>query len=114
MLTVALFYNAVSPSVSLTQPCCAPSLFCSTGTLTVLCHKAGFSANTFFQYTIGLIVIAVFTLAYKIIMRTKWQNPATVDLVTGRHVLSAEELQMLDAYYQRPAWRRAATYVSLW
>ncbi|KIW70758.1 hypothetical protein PV04_02999 [Phialophora macrospora] len=89
MLTVSLFYNAVSPS-------------------------APFSANTFFQYTIGLIIIVVFTLGYKIIMRTKWQHVETADLVTGRHVISTGELQMLDEYYQRPGWRRAATYVSLW
>lgn len=47
-------------------------------------------------------------------MRTKWQHPETADLVTGRHIIGAEELQLLDEYYRRPVWRRAATYVSLW
>ncbi|EXJ91451.1 hypothetical protein A1O1_04563 [Capronia coronata CBS 617.96] len=75
---------------------------------------ASFTANNFFQYTIGLIVIVVFTLAYKILMRTKWQDPATADLVRGRHVISVDEFRILDDYYSRPLWRRIGTYVSLW
>lgn len=47
-------------------------------------------------------------------MRTKWVDPATADLVNGRHVLSDEEIELLDTYYSRPAWRRVLTYVSLW
>ncbi|KAH8666070.1 amino acid permease-domain-containing protein [Ilyonectria robusta] len=73
----------------------------------------GFTAINFFQYTIGLLVILGFTAAYKLIRRTKWQDPATADLTTGRHVLSVDEIQFLDAYYRRPLWRRIGTYVSL-
>ncbi|EXJ76880.1 hypothetical protein A1O3_10525 [Capronia epimyces CBS 606.96] len=91
MLLVCLLYAAISPL-----------------------GGAGFTANNFFQYTIGLIVIVVFTVAYKIIMRTKWQDVATADLVRGRHVLSADEIKRLDEYYRRPLWRRIGTYVSLW
>ena len=76
--------------------------------------QAPFSVVNFFQYTIGLILIVSSTLAYKIIMRTKWQSCSTANLVTGRHIISDAELELLNEYYSRPAWRRALTYVSLW
>ncbi|KAE8552195.1 hypothetical protein EYB25_006089 [Talaromyces marneffei] len=74
----------------------------------------GFTAYNFFSYTIGLLVIVIFTLAYKIILRTKWQDPMTADLVTGRRELTTEEIQQLDAYYSRPMWRRLCEYMRLW
>ncbi|KIX06492.1 uncharacterized protein Z518_04468 [Rhinocladiella mackenziei CBS 650.93] len=75
---------------------------------------AGFTANNFFLYIIGILIIVVFTLAYKIIYRTTWQDPATADLVTGRRTISAEEIALLDAYFSMPLWRRIGTYVKLW
>lgn len=56
----------------------------------------------------------MFTLAYKVIMRTKWQDPMTADLITGRRELTTEEIQQLDAYFSRPMWRRLGEYVRLW
>ncbi|KIW55159.1 hypothetical protein PV05_07463 [Exophiala xenobiotica] len=91
MLTVCLLYAAVTPL-----------------------GGGGFTANNFFQYTIGFLVIILFTAGYKVILRTKWQSADTADLVTGRHIINDDELAMLDAYYRRPLWRRIATYLSLW
>ncbi|KAF7544172.1 hypothetical protein G7Z17_g10160 [Cylindrodendrum hubeiense] len=75
---------------------------------------AGFSANNFFQYIIGILIIVVFTVAYKLILRTPWRDPATADLKTGRRHLSTEEINELDAYYSTSKWRRFGTYVQLW
>lgn len=59
---------------------------------------------------IGAIIVVVFTIAHKIIYRTKLQDPATADLKSGRHTLTAEEVRRLDAYYRMPAWRRFLSY----
>ncbi|RAL17463.1 proline-specific permease [Aspergillus homomorphus CBS 101889] len=74
----------------------------------------GFSAYSFFSSTIGMLMIVFFTVAYKVVYRTPWRDPATADLVTGHRELSTEELQMLDAYYGRPLWRRMGTYLRVW
>ncbi|KAJ5558726.1 Amino acid/polyamine transporter I [Penicillium sp. DV-2018c] len=74
----------------------------------------GFKAYNFFSYTIGLILIGGSTIAYKLFFRTPWRDPATADLVTGRRVLSTEEIQELQEYYSRPFWRRLGTYLRLW
>ncbi|GAB1200952.1 hypothetical protein APSETT444_010333 [Aspergillus pseudonomiae] len=73
-----------------------------------------FTAENFFQYTLGLWVIAGLTLAYKIIFRTPWRDPKTADCITGRRTLGAEEIMVLDRYYEQPWWRRFLTYVQLW
>ncbi|RAL03201.1 proline-specific permease [Aspergillus ibericus CBS 121593] len=75
---------------------------------------AGFSLYNFFSYMIGITLIIVATALYKIILRTPWRDPATADLVTGRAELTAKEIRQLDAYYERPAWRRIGTYMRLW
>lgn len=74
----------------------------------------GFTAYNFFSYTIGLLLIGFATLAFKIIFRTPWRDPATADLVTGHRQLTNKEIQELRAYYERPAWRRLGTYLRLW
>ncbi|KAJ3520572.1 hypothetical protein NM208_g13655 [Fusarium decemcellulare] len=74
----------------------------------------GWTAENFFQYTFGIIIIVVFTIAYKLILRTPWRNPETADLKTGRRHLSTEELNELDAYYAMSKFRRFGTYVQLW
>ncbi|GKZ47602.1 hypothetical protein AbraIFM66951_011159 [Aspergillus brasiliensis] len=73
-----------------------------------------FSAYNFFSYTIGLILIIVATVMYKIVFRTEWRNPDTADLVTGRAVLSGEEIRQLDDYYAMPRWRRVGEYLRVW
>lgn len=73
-----------------------------------------FSAYNFFEYTIGLLIIFGFTLAYKLIFRTPWRDPRTADCTTGRRILDTEEIIMLDEYYKQPMWKRFLTYVQLW
>ncbi|PYI09197.1 hypothetical protein BO78DRAFT_405160 [Aspergillus sclerotiicarbonarius CBS 121057] len=75
---------------------------------------SAFSLYNFFSYTIGLLLIIVATVMYKIIRRTPWRDPTTADLVTGRAELTAKEIRQLDAYYERPTWRRIGTYLRLW
>ncbi|KAL4952321.1 amino acid permease/ SLC12A domain-containing protein [Aspergillus filifer] len=74
----------------------------------------GFTAYNFFTYILGILVIVVPTALYKIILRTPWRNPATADLVTGRRLVSAEEILLLDKHYSQPVWRRVGTYMKLW
>jgi len=73
-----------------------------------------FTANNFFLYVIGILIIGVFTLAYKVFFRTAWVDPKTADLVTGRRTLTVDEIAQLDAYYAMPTWRRVLTYLELW
>ncbi|KAI8213063.1 hypothetical protein K4K52_006380 [Colletotrichum sp. SAR 10_76] len=68
-----------------------------------------FSAENFFQYMIGFLVIVVFTIGYKVIYRTPWRDPNTADCVTGRRNLSVEEINQLDDYYKMSRWRRFLT-----
>jgi amino acid permease len=75
---------------------------------------SGFTAYNFFQYLIGLLVIVVFTLVYKVVFRTPFRDPRTADLRTGRNKFSAEDLAQLDAYYAMSRYRRFLTYVQLW
>ncbi|KAJ3962046.1 hypothetical protein N0V92_001223 [Colletotrichum tropicale] len=88
MLLVCLVYAAVNPSND-------------------------FSAENFFEYMIGLLMIVGATIGYKLIRRSGWVDPAEADLVTGRHMLRDEEIQFLNEYYSRPLWRRVMTYLSL-
>lgn len=72
------------------------------------------TAYYFFQYIIGLVIIVGCTGLYKLIMRTPWRDPKTADLVTGRRVLTEQEIEALDNYYRMPKWRRFLGYVQLW
>ena len=76
--------------------------------------SAAFTAENFLGYMIGIVIIIVGTIGFKLIMRTKWVDPATADLKTGRRTLDTEEIKQLDDYYQMPKWRRFLTYVQLW
>lgn len=75
---------------------------------------SSFTAYNFFQYIIGILIIFVFTIAYKLLMRTPWRDPATADLKTGRNKISPEDLAQLDSYYAMSKWRRFGTYIQLW
>lgn len=72
------------------------------------------SAKYFFQYMFGTILILASGIGYKLIYRTKFRDPATVDLQTGRRVLSVEEIVELDAYEQTSRWRKFYSFVQLW
>ncbi|UZP38450.1 hypothetical protein NXS19_006266 [Fusarium pseudograminearum] len=91
MLLVCLLYMAISPI-----------------------GGGGFTAYNFFQNIIGMLLIVVFTLGYKVFMRTKWQSAKTADLQTGRNELRPDEIEFLDQYYSRPWWKRLGTYLSLY
>lgn len=85
--------------------------------LTVLSSNqggGGFTAYNFFSNMIGLILIIVATIGFKLIFRTPWHDPATADLVTGHRELTIEEIAHLDAYHNLPLWRRIGTYVRMW
>ncbi|KAF4339913.1 amino acid polyamine transporter I [Fusarium beomiforme] len=90
LLLVSLFYSAIKPLAG-----------------------GGFTAYNFFQNMIGLLLIVIFTIAYKLFMRTKLQSPKTADLQTGRNKLRPDEIEFLNSYYARPWWRRLGTYLSL-
>ncbi|GAA91587.1 proline-specific permease [Aspergillus luchuensis IFO 4308] len=76
------------------------SLFISSLLLVCLLYTSikpvgggAFTAYNFFSATIGLIVIIVFTIGYKIVHKTPWRDPATADLITGHRELTAAELR---------------------
>lgn len=71
------------------------------------------TASNFFSYTIGLLIIGVFTLGYKVVSKTKWVASQDADLVTGRRELSEEEMAQLREYYGSPVWRRVFSYLKL-
>ncbi|KAL4763865.1 amino acid permease-domain-containing protein [Aspergillus foveolatus] len=58
-----------------------------------------FTVYNFFSNILGILVILIPTALYKVIMRTKWRDPRTADLVTGRRRLSEEEILLLDKHY---------------
>ncbi|KAI4199062.1 MAG: hypothetical protein LQ350_004884 [Teloschistes chrysophthalmus] len=101
----------------------APVWLMTISTLLLICciyegakpaGATGTTADNFFQYTIGIILIATLTAGYKLIMRTQWRDPKTADLITGRRKLMPEDIQQLDEYYRLPGWRRFVTYIKLW
>ncbi|PYH69122.1 proline-specific permease [Aspergillus vadensis CBS 113365] len=67
-----------------------------------------FTAYSFFSATIGLIVIIVFTIGYKIVHRTPWRDPATADLITGHRELTAAELRCAGLCFNADAEDRAS------
>ncbi|OQV04960.1 hypothetical protein CLAIMM_09770 [Cladophialophora immunda] len=75
---------------------------------------AGFTAYNFFEFMIGVLVIAGFTIGYKLIFKTPWRDAKVADCKTGRRTLSIEEINRLDEYYKMSKWRRFLTYVQLW
>ncbi|KAL4785927.1 amino acid permease/ SLC12A domain-containing protein [Aspergillus varians] len=77
-------------------------------------NDASFTVSNFFTYIIGILIIAVPTLLYKVILRTEWRNPATADLVSGRRRLVQDEILLLDHHYSKSRWRRVGTYMKLW
>jgi amino acid transporter len=72
------------------------------------------SVYSFFSYMIGLILVAVSGLGYKLVYGTKVVDPRFADLKTGRRPIVGKELEDLRAYYAMPKWRRFGTYIQLW
>lgn len=63
---------------------------------------------------IGLTLIVLSGVGYKVICRTKMRDPRTADLQTGRRPLSEEEILDLDKYHSQPRWRKFKSFVQLW
>ncbi|KAF2143960.1 uncharacterized protein K452DRAFT_356932 [Aplosporella prunicola CBS 121167] len=72
------------------------------------------TVENFFQYMLGILIIVVFTAAYKLIYRNPSPKPKTADNETGRRPLGIDELTHLDEYYKIPKYRRALGYLQLW
>jgi amino acid transporter len=71
------------------------------------------TASNFFTYTIGLLLIAVSTIGYKVLFKTKWVRAEQADLTTGRRELSEEDMAKLRECYRSPMWKRAFSCVQL-
>ncbi|KAJ5725154.1 uncharacterized protein N7483_006511 [Penicillium malachiteum] len=94
--------------------CCCFYIACS---LYLALYPIGSNTPTayyFFQYMFGLILITFSAIGYKLIFRTKLRDPQTVDLQTGRRVLSVKEIRELDNYEKMPKWRKFVSFVQLW
>lgn len=103
------------PSVWLFLASCVPIVGCFVvGVIPPGAALSDFSAANFFKYTLGVWIVGGLTVLYKIGMRTKLRDVKTVDLKTGRRVLTGEEMEELRAYYALPGWRRALLYFKVW
>ncbi|KAL4893027.1 proline-specific permease [Aspergillus ambiguus] len=66
------------------------------------------------QYTIGIVVIVSLTVGYKLIFRTSSRQLRKADHVTGRHIITPDEISELERYYSMSRWRRFLSYVQVW
>ncbi|KAJ6091749.1 hypothetical protein N7467_003718 [Penicillium canescens] len=116
VLVISAFLLVCVLYLSIDGVVCNHSSLASNRALTVVSiqTQTGFTVYSFFSYNIGLVLIIVSMILYKIILRTPWRDPAIADLVTGHRILTAHEIQELDAYYQRPMWPRVGTYLRMW
>jgi amino acid transporter len=53
-------------------------------------------------------------IGYKLVFRTKFRDPKTADLYTGRALLSPEQVTQLERYKALSKAKRFGTYVQLW
>ncbi|CDK27986.1 unnamed protein product [Kuraishia capsulata CBS 1993] len=97
-------------------------LFVSVGSLLILIglfyaslFPVGGSPNAydFFETYLGVPLVLVTYLVYKIVFRTKFVRSADVDLVEGYRPLSDDEIIVLETYYSMPWWRRLWSYVDV-
>ncbi|KAL4754147.1 hypothetical protein BDW72DRAFT_214631 [Aspergillus terricola var. indicus] len=72
------------------------------------------TAEYFFQYMFGMLLIVSTAVGYKLIYRTKFRDPRTVDLQTGRRPLGVKEIKELDDYKNMSPWRKFVSFVQLW
>lgn len=89
------------------------TLFCFVCTFWVSASPidADASASYFFETMLCFPLFVFAYIVYKLWFRTKFQNPKTADLVSGRRPLSETDIKFLDDYYSLPLWRRFLTYV---
>lgn len=63
---------------------------------------------------LAVVIIVVFSIAHKLVTRSKIRRADSIDLRTDRRTLGEEEIAMLRKYYWRPAGRRGLAYFRLW
>jgi amino acid transporter len=68
-------------------------------------------ASDFLELMLYFPLFVFAYLAYKPFYRTKFQNPKTVDLITGRRRLTKKNIDFLDAYAASPWYSKALNYV---
>lgn len=70
------------------------------------------SAYDFFMTYLGVPLVLVATIGYKVIRRTKIRRASEIDLVTGHQPLTEEQEKFLDHYYSQSLGRRIWSYIS--
>jgi amino acid transporter len=70
------------------------------------------SAYDFFETYLGVPLVLVAMIGYKLIFRTKIRRASEIDLVSGHQPLTEEQEKFLDHYYTLPMWRRVWSYIS--
>ncbi|TVY43887.1 putative amino-acid permease [Lachnellula subtilissima] len=72
--------------------------------------SSGLAAD-FFEIMLCFPLFVFAYIAYKLFYRTKFQNPRTADLVTGRRRLTKENIEFLDTYGASPWYSKVLSYV---
>ncbi|EXJ94533.1 hypothetical protein A1O1_02929 [Capronia coronata CBS 617.96] len=70
------------------------------------------SAYDFFETYLGVPLVLVAIVGYKLIFRTKFRRASEIDLVSGHRPLTEEDEHFLDQYYAQPMWKRVWSYVT--
>ncbi|KAI1624021.1 AAT family amino acid transporter [Exophiala viscosa] len=70
------------------------------------------NAYDFFMTYLGVPLVLVATIGYKIIRRTKLRRAGEIDLVTGHQPLTEEQEKFLDHYYSQSMGKRIWSYIS--
>jgi len=70
------------------------------------------SAYDFFETYLGVPLVLVAVIGYKLIYRTKFRRASEIDLVSGHRPLTKENEEFLDHYYSLPLGRRIWSYIS--
>lgn len=71
------------------------------------------SVENFFQTFLAPPLFVVLYLGYKIAFKTKFVKPSEADLVSGRRMLTEENIAFLDAYAELPLYKRILSYVTI-
>ncbi|RDW63769.1 AAT family amino acid transporter-2 [Coleophoma cylindrospora] len=87
-------------------------ILCSTFYVSLFPIGKPTTAANFFETFICVPLFVVLYIGYKIIYKTKIVDLRTVDIQRGRRPLSAEDIAFLDAYYAKPWYKRALTYIT--
>jgi len=87
-------------------------ILCSTFYVSLFPIGKPTTVSNFFETFICVPLFIVLYVGYKIIFKTEIVDLNTADLVSGRRPLGAEDIAFLDAYYAKPWYKRAVTYIT--